>query len=115
MNSRKIVGLIVSYLGGVLYLFLGLMTTYQIYFSIPSLVTAAFVIIGTVIGVKRIKIGGIIILPSIPLFIILPSIPLSIPLNPLYLIPGIIVISGGVINILSNDGNEVKVPKETQN
>jgi len=130
MISRKIVALFVSCLGGGIYLSFGVM----MYFAqtgsspviyIPLLIAGAVVIMGTIIGVIRIRIGGVIILSSIPLSIIiattliglssLTSILGNLLVSIWGLFSSIITIIGGVICLLSNKGNEVKAPKETQN
>ncbi|MBY9016193.1 MAG: hypothetical protein KGD68_10915 [Candidatus Lokiarchaeota archaeon] len=78
MNSKKKAGLILSGIGVFLYLLDGsiylllLSPTMPVIFSL-LLLTGAISLIGTKIGVKKIKMGGAVILLSIPISIVFIS------------------------------------------
>ena len=71
---KKKTGLIIGSIGGGLYLFNGIISLYIGYilglFSTPNLIAGAISLIGTAIATKIMKIGGIIVLTTIPVTII---------------------------------------------
>ena len=75
MGRRKKAGLILSGIGGTIYLLASLMGSYILtYFGggpLPFIITGVISLTGTGIGVKNIKKGGIIILISIPLSLVI--------------------------------------------
>jgi len=78
MRTRKKAGLILSGIGGTIYLLSSLMLSYVLIYMgigfLPFILTGVISLIGTGIGVKNIKKGGIIILISIPLSFLIVSI-----------------------------------------
>lgn len=113
-RTRK-VGLILSALGGIIYLILGLIFVFLFSsvpagaFGIPLSSTGAIALIGTIIGVKEKRIGGIIILLSIPISILIELIFTFNPLFPylsVYLLMppiSLLVIIGGILCLRSSD------------
>jgi cation transport ATPase len=75
MKTRKNAGLIISGIGAVLYLVGGFfclsMPFYFGQFIAPYLITGVIVIIGAVIGLKKNKLGGALVLIAIPIAIII--------------------------------------------
>ena len=70
---KKRTGLIIGSIGGGLYLIEGIILLYvgtYIYTITPNLIAGAIALIGTVIATKLMKIGGIIVLTTIPVIII---------------------------------------------
>ena len=80
MNSRKKkVGLILSGIGVIIYLLSGSMYLFFLSPFLPFhilslLIPGTISLIGTIIGVKEIKAGGVVILISIPISIVYISI-----------------------------------------
>ena len=75
MNSRKKASLILSVIGVFLYLLIGniyifLLSPTPVIYSLSLLFTGVISLIGTIIGAKKIKIGGAVILISIPISIV---------------------------------------------
>ena len=115
MASRKKIGLILSGIGGAIYLLSGFGFYYVLrYFgirfgSLPFIITGVISLIGTGIGVKEIKIGGIIILISIPLsfvigFIVSPYITTQYLIILFFSLPHIVfVIVGGILCLKHSD------------
>ena len=111
-KKLKIVALILSGIGGAIYLFYGLILPYYYPVKPSVIITGVISLIGTGIGVKKIKIGGIIILISIPLSLVLGTI---IYFNPYtiflilftLLVPwpphSVCVIIGGILCVISSD------------
>ncbi|NHJ19683.1 MAG: hypothetical protein EAX91_01980 [Candidatus Lokiarchaeota archaeon] len=73
MPIKKVAALILSGIGGGIYLFVGIMFRVGWWSSVsPTLIAAGIIsLIGTGIGAVRIKIGGVVILLSIPLSILI--------------------------------------------
>ena len=115
MASRKKIGLILSGIGGAIYLLSGFgFYTVLRYFgirfgSLPFIITGVISLVGTGIGVKKIKIGSIIILISIPLsfvigFIVSPYITRQYLIILFFSLPHIVfVIVGGILCLKSAD------------
>jgi len=119
MRLRKKAGLILSGIGGTIYLLASLMLSYLLVYLgigfLPFILTGVISLTGTGIGVKNIKRGGIIILISIPL-----SLVIGIIFNPygFYIIGylGVIlfysqphfvfVIVGGILCLKSSDSEK---------
>jgi len=125
MVSRKKIGLILSGIGGAIYLLSGFGLNYVLkYFgvrfgSLPLIITGVISLIGTGVGVKKIKIGGIIILISIPLsfvigFIVSPYITKYYLMFLFFSLPHIVfVIVGGILCLKSSDSGIKQVAKIT--
>ena len=120
MRTRKKAGLILSGIGGIIYLFSSF-NYILIYLGIgvlPFILAGVISLIGTGIGVKNIKKGGIIILISIPI-----SIVLGIIFNPygFYIIgylgvllffsqpQFVFVIIGGIVCLKSSDSEKERI------
>ena len=73
MNSRKIAGLILSSIGALIYILYGIIFVGFISrteFMFLALTIVGYIsLMGTLIGVIKIKMGGVVILSSIPLAI----------------------------------------------
>jgi hypothetical protein len=114
MGSRRKIGLILSGIGGILYLLLSsiafLMSSWFGDFFISPLIAGAISLIGTIIAIKKAKIGGTVILLSIPISMVsalfLLHTYLNLILNLLMPIPfphSVFVIIGGILCLLSSD------------
>ena len=121
MLARKRAGLILAGIGGLLYLIGGIIFATKDYFyfgigfPLSYLVTGITLIIGTIIGFNQIKLGGTIILISIPVAILITIITsffsifyifinLIIPLYPIPYFPYVLlVIIGGILCRISSD------------
>jgi len=116
-SRRRKAGLILSGIGGIMYLLLSiyfyLARSWFELLIIPTLITGAISLMGIIIGVKKIKIGGTVILFSIPLFIVIALIfgyhPsqinwfLLVLLIPAPVPSSVFVIIGGILCLLSSD------------
>jgi len=113
-GSRRKAGLILSGIGGILYLLLSsitfLMSSWFGDFFISPLIAGAISLIGTIIAIKKAKIGGTVILLSIPISMVsalfLQHIYLNLILNLLIPIPfphSVFVIIGGFLCLVSPD------------
>ena len=74
-KSRRIVGLITSGVGGALYLILGFMylimnVGYYSWYYIPLLIAGAISQTGTIVAMYKVKIGGALLLASLPVSIV---------------------------------------------
>jgi len=117
-KKLKVAGIIISVIGGILYIitvFMVLNTGFRIYpsSSLPFLVAGIITLAGTIIGVKDIKIGSMIILLSLPATFIIGLIYIPYLDSYLFLIiyvfvpfplpHSIFVINGGIMCFLSTD------------
>ena len=124
MLNRKIAGLILSGIGAILYLIGGFICLGLPYYFgsliTPYLIMGVIGIIGTVIGLKKIKLGGAIVLIAIPLAFIVAYIStllvpyffglggtvfyFFLPYYPIPFFPSVaLVIIGGILCVLSTD------------
>ncbi|MFX1380340.1 MAG: hypothetical protein ACFFA4_14735 [Promethearchaeota archaeon] len=123
MLTRKMTGLILSGIGGLLFLVSGIiilsfsMGFYYLGISFPIsyLITGVFSLIGIIIGLKQIRLGGTVILIAMPFAIIYVLIfsftssyyiimYLLIPFWPIPYFPYVVlVIIGGVLCRISSD------------
>ena len=127
-KSLRMVGIIMSGIGGLLYLIFGFIylffsMSYFVWLAIPLLIAGAISQTGTIIAIYKVKIGGVIILTSIPISIGIGII-LSLFIGPfpyyypsfygvlmtiqliLYPIPfphSVQVIAGGIICLVASD------------
>ena len=114
----KVAGIVISGIGAILYLitvFMVLNTGFRDYpsTSMPFLFVGVLSLAGTIIGVKNIKRGSMIILLSLPATLIIgliygPYWGLYLYLSPYVFIPfplphSIFVINGGILCFLSTD------------
>ncbi|MFX1388516.1 MAG: hypothetical protein ACFE9Z_00465 [Promethearchaeota archaeon] len=122
MKLRKIAGLILSGIPAIIYLSNGLISfgsggAYN-FLSIPYLISGIIALIGTIIGVKLIKLGGTVILISIIFAFFLSLLFFNFPyhmalqliiylLLPHFPIPffpfGVLLIIGGILCVISSD------------
>ena len=113
--SRNNPELILSGIGGVIYLFFGITLSNPYYYGssiLPALITGVISLVGTGIGVKKKKIGGIVILISIPLSLVLGYTPYLIMyigflFSPLFLVSSLCLIIGGIL-CLKGSGSNIK-------
>ena len=79
-GARRTAGLIMSGVGGIIYLIPGFMylilslgygSSYYSTITFPLLIAGAISIIGTIVGLSEIKIGGIIIVSAIPISLVI--------------------------------------------
>jgi hypothetical protein len=118
-RTRKITGLIISGVGGILYLirmlFFGIGDQFLLFLTIPFLIVGAISEIGTIIAAFRVKIGGVVILTSIPISLVIGILlnfgpywyyPLMVFLYLVLPFPfphSVFVITGGILSLLSSD------------
>jgi hypothetical protein len=74
-KSRRIVGLITSGVGGALYLILGIMffitgMGYYLWYYVPLLIAGGISQTGTIVAVYKVKVGGSLLLTSLPVSIV---------------------------------------------
>jgi len=118
-KSRKITGLIISGVGGILYLievlFFGIGDQFLLFLTIPFLIVGAISETGTIIAAFRVKLGGVVILTSIPISLV---IGILLNLGPYWYYPlmvflylvlpfpfphSVFVITGGILILMSSD------------
>ena len=124
-KTRKSAGLIISGVGGILYIingfiFFGFGFYYYSWLLIPSLIAGVISQIGTTIGIFKVKIGGVVSLSSIPISIVIGiiisfTIPqyyyyipytlivVEILLLPIPLPHSIHVVAGGILCLTGSD------------
>jgi hypothetical protein len=96
-KTRKTAGLIISGVGGILYIINGFIffvlgAGYYSWLLIPSLIAGITSEIGTIIGIFKVKIGGLISLSSIPISLVIGIIiSFNIP-NYYYYIPYTLIV-----------------------
>ena len=129
-KSLKLVGLIISGVGGLLYLISGLIFLftsigyyYNLWISITLFIAGAISQTGTIVAISKVKIGGAILLTSIPIAFVIGIIlsfaqPYYYPYyNVLYVFQYILfplplphsahVIAGAILCLIASD-NEVR-------
>ncbi|NVM16967.1 MAG: hypothetical protein HWN80_04575 [Candidatus Lokiarchaeota archaeon] len=117
-KKLKVAGIILSGIGGILYLitvFIVLNTGFRDYpsTSMPFLFVGVTSLVGTIIGVKNIKLGSMIILLSLPATFLIgliygPYLDFYLYLSPYVFVPfplphSIFLITGGIMCFLSTD------------
>jgi len=118
-GSRRKKGLRLSGIGGILYLLAGIIFfisgPYMMgHLAAPLLITGAISLMGTIIGAIKIKIGGTVVLISIPISILIsytlnPApyfgifVVILMLLNPMIFFHSGFVIIGGILCLLSSD------------
>ena len=117
-KKLKVIALIISGIGGILYfiaVFMVLNTEMGLYpsSSMPFLVAGVISIVGTIIGVKNIKLGSMIILLSLPSTFMIglmfsPYLDFYLSLITYVFIPiplphSIFIINGGILCFMSSD------------
>lgn len=123
-KSRRIVGLITSGVGGALYLILGLIylatMSYYSWYYVPLLIAGAISQTGTIVAIFKVKVGGALLLTSLPISIVFGIIltmvqpyyyysPLAVMivfqfiLFPLPIPHSAHVIAGGILCLLASD------------
>lgn len=131
LGLRRKIGLILSGIGGIIYLLEGIMF-FSVIFSTSStnnlmlligisyLIVGAISLMGTIIAAKKIKLGGRVILISIPISIVITLVTFNfytlysinlyyaimyiiLPIMPIPFPTSVIVIIGGILCLLSSD------------
>ena len=110
VSNKKVAGLILSCIGGVIYLFEGILLQVGWFSAVsPSLIIAGIItLVGTGIGAFNAKIGGVVILISIPLALIFSLFAIYAIAFIIFPIPfphSVLVIIGGILCVVSYETN----------
>ena len=75
-RTLRTIGLIISGVGGLLYFIMGFIflfayMSYMLWLAIPVLIVGAISQIGTIVAISKVKIGGVLILTSIPISLVI--------------------------------------------